>query len=156
MTPHHIAAMLMKFWGHTGSYIYLASRMLQKDPTLVVTIVQHNLLGYLNEYYGFAAIAQEVYLDEARRHGRTLAQVLDQAAKAWDGSDHLFGLVMKCPGVPDMYYDHERIAYGADAAVQARSQRFVDAQKLARPAEGYIVNTSICLEPVGVPYCKAF
>jgi hypothetical protein len=45
MTTHHIAAMLMPVWGHTVGYIYLASQLLQKDPTLVITMVQHNIVG---------------------------------------------------------------------------------------------------------------
>ncbi|KAJ7099797.1 hypothetical protein C8R44DRAFT_888484 [Mycena epipterygia] len=42
MATHHIAAMLSPAWGHTVSYISVAIQMLQKDPTLVITIVQHN------------------------------------------------------------------------------------------------------------------
>ncbi|KAJ7093701.1 hypothetical protein C8R44DRAFT_749753 [Mycena epipterygia] len=42
MTTHHIATMLSPAWGHTVSNIYVAIQMLQKDPTLVITIVQHN------------------------------------------------------------------------------------------------------------------
>ncbi|KAJ6475156.1 hypothetical protein DFH09DRAFT_1109346 [Mycena vulgaris] len=42
MSPHHIIALLVPSWGHAVSYIYLATRILQKDPNLVITIVQHN------------------------------------------------------------------------------------------------------------------
>lgn len=42
---HHLVAMLAPVWGHTVSYIYIATQMLQRDPTLVITIVQHNALG---------------------------------------------------------------------------------------------------------------
>jgi hypothetical protein len=45
MTTHHIVAMLMPAWGHTVGYIYLAAQLLQKDPTLVITMVQHNIVG---------------------------------------------------------------------------------------------------------------
>ncbi|KAJ7916626.1 hypothetical protein B0H13DRAFT_2323241 [Mycena leptocephala] len=43
MTAHHIAAMLVPSWGHTVSYLYIATQMLQKDPTLVISLVQHNV-----------------------------------------------------------------------------------------------------------------
>ncbi|KAJ7464579.1 hypothetical protein FB451DRAFT_1179700 [Mycena latifolia] len=229
MPPHHIAVMLMPSWGHTVSYIYLASRMLREDPTLVV-IVQYNILGVwapfdekfsfssdyprsvalvdaklktceydrarlrilgvgdkdvpfpeeafsqiidgwkegimgsdskiliwfssalactpsvLNEY-DFAAIACEIYLDEARRQGRSLDEILEQIALALNGSDRHPSLVIKCPGIPDMRLVPER---------QAWPPRFVHAQKLAKAADGYVVPTSSCLKPVGVPYCKAF
>jgi hypothetical protein len=45
MTTHHIVAMLPPAWGHTISYIYVAVQMLTKDSTLVVTILQHNIIG---------------------------------------------------------------------------------------------------------------
>jgi hypothetical protein len=38
----------MPAWGHTVGYIYLAAQMLQKDPTLVITMVQHNSVGALS------------------------------------------------------------------------------------------------------------
>ncbi|KAJ7464585.1 hypothetical protein FB451DRAFT_1490106 [Mycena latifolia] len=251
MPPRHIAAMLVPSWGHTISYIYLASRMLQKDPTLVVTMVQHNLFvarmeaelktceydsarlriigvggedirfsqarnqlydgwkevihklaegsedcptpkslhmdffggGHVIEHtkqimgpdckiliwfssglasmpailneYDFAAIGQEIYSDEERRQARSLDEILDQIVLAWNGSDHLSGVVIKCPGVPDMY-DHERVGHGAGPWSPDVSQVFVDAQKFAKVADGYIVPTSVCLEPVAVPSCREF
>jgi hypothetical protein len=48
MTAHHIAAMLVPSWGHTVSYLYIATQMLQKDPTLVISLVQHNVFGSLS------------------------------------------------------------------------------------------------------------
>jgi hypothetical protein len=45
MATHHIVAMLPPAWGHTISYIYIAVQMLTEDPTLVVTILQHNVIG---------------------------------------------------------------------------------------------------------------
>jgi hypothetical protein len=48
MTAHHIAAMLVPSWGHTVSYLYIATQMLQKDPTLVISLVQHNMFGSLS------------------------------------------------------------------------------------------------------------
>jgi hypothetical protein len=45
MVTHHIVALLVPTWGHTVSYLYVAIQMLQKDPTLVITLVQHNLVG---------------------------------------------------------------------------------------------------------------
>ncbi|KAF8209475.1 hypothetical protein K438DRAFT_1753815 [Mycena galopus ATCC 62051] len=44
MAPHHIVAMLAPTWGHSVSYIQMAIQMLQRNPKLVITIVQHNLL----------------------------------------------------------------------------------------------------------------
>ncbi|KAJ7915914.1 hypothetical protein B0H13DRAFT_2452303 [Mycena leptocephala] len=44
MAPHHIVAMLPPAWGHTISYIHAVDQMLAVDPTLVITIVQHNLI----------------------------------------------------------------------------------------------------------------
>jgi hypothetical protein len=45
MASHHIIALLAPAWGHTISYINIATQMLQRDPKLVITIVQHNVLG---------------------------------------------------------------------------------------------------------------
>lgn len=45
MATHHIVAMLPPAWGHTISYINAVTQMLAVDPTLVITIVQHNLMG---------------------------------------------------------------------------------------------------------------
>jgi hypothetical protein len=45
MATHHIASMLPPAWGHTISYSHLAVQLLNKDPNLVVTIMQHNLMG---------------------------------------------------------------------------------------------------------------
>ncbi|KAJ7915915.1 hypothetical protein B0H13DRAFT_2270159 [Mycena leptocephala] len=44
MATHHIVAMLPPAWGHTISYINAVTQMLAVDPTLVITIVQHNLM----------------------------------------------------------------------------------------------------------------
>ncbi|KAJ7915910.1 hypothetical protein B0H13DRAFT_1999169 [Mycena leptocephala] len=44
MATHHIVALLPPAWGHTISYIHAANQMLGVDPTLVITIVQHNLI----------------------------------------------------------------------------------------------------------------
>ncbi|KAJ6569865.1 hypothetical protein DFH09DRAFT_1277941 [Mycena vulgaris] len=45
MATHHIVTMLFLAWGHSVSYIYIATQLLQKDLTLAITMVQHNLLG---------------------------------------------------------------------------------------------------------------
>ncbi|KAJ7880194.1 hypothetical protein B0H13DRAFT_2345734 [Mycena leptocephala] len=44
MPTHHIVAMLPPGWGHTISYINAVTQMLAVDTTLVITIVQHNLM----------------------------------------------------------------------------------------------------------------
>ncbi|KAF7324942.1 hypothetical protein MKEN_00536500 [Mycena kentingensis (nom. inval.)] len=44
MPMHHIVAMLPPAWGHTVSYLHLVLQMLRADPTLVVTIYQHEII----------------------------------------------------------------------------------------------------------------
>ncbi|KAF7343213.1 hypothetical protein MVEN_01752600 [Mycena venus] len=44
MTAHHIVAMLPPGWGHTICYIHAAIQILKADPSVVITIVQHNLI----------------------------------------------------------------------------------------------------------------
>ncbi|KAF7298566.1 hypothetical protein MIND_00803300 [Mycena indigotica] len=41
---HHILTLLPPAWGHAVSYLHLAIQMLKADPTLVISIVQHNLV----------------------------------------------------------------------------------------------------------------
>ncbi|KAJ7174026.1 hypothetical protein C8R43DRAFT_1102548 [Mycena crocata] len=41
---HHIVALLPPAWGHASPYAYMATQLLQKDPTLVISIVQHNVI----------------------------------------------------------------------------------------------------------------
>ncbi|KAJ7073436.1 hypothetical protein B0H15DRAFT_957201 [Mycena belliarum] len=251
MVPHHIVALLHPAWGHTVSYIYIATQMLQKDPALVLTIVHHNVSilrmhaelkmcdydlarlrlagigekgatfadtmnqlvdgwkellkplaegdeqwprphsihmdffygGYVVEHtkqvlgpeckilswfssaaasmqailseYDFAAIALEIYSDKERRLGRTEDEILDQVVLAWNGSDRFSGSVIKCPGVPDMY-DYERVGQASGPRAPGVSQLFVQAQNFAKYLDGYIVPTSTCLEPVGVPLCREY
>ncbi|KAJ6569765.1 hypothetical protein DFH09DRAFT_1154726 [Mycena vulgaris] len=252
MAPHHVVAMLIPAWGHTVSYIYIATQMLQKDPTLVITMVQHNSvvaqmdaelqtctydatrlriigLGYkdirfgptmfkdsfsqlfggwietlpqlaqgsegwpkpqalhmdfigggfvieptkqivgpscrilawfssalvsmpgLLTQYDYATIAREIHSDEARREGRSMDEILEAVSAAGNGSDKLSGVVLQCPGIPDIY-DHERVAYGGGATAMA--QVVISAQALAKLVDGYFAPTATCLEPVGIPYCR--
>ncbi|KAJ7780422.1 hypothetical protein B0H14DRAFT_2538394 [Mycena olivaceomarginata] len=254
MTTHHIVAMLPPAWGHTISYIYVAVQMISKDPALVVTILQHNIIGSqmeaelatcsydktrlriigvgdkdiprvgpngleesfhqladgwmdtiprlcqgtdgwpkpqtihldfgcggliieetkkilgpkckvlvwfssalasmpacLNEY-DFTAIAREIFSDENKRNGRSMDDILLQVIVAWNGSDKLSGAIVKFPGAPGMY-DHERGAYAAGPP-EGFKLILPTAQTLAKAADGYIVPTSACFEPVGVPYCR--
>ncbi|KAJ7478918.1 hypothetical protein FB451DRAFT_1450543 [Mycena latifolia] len=44
MTKRHIATLLTPAWGQTTSYIHVATQMLNKDPDVVITIVQHNVM----------------------------------------------------------------------------------------------------------------
>ncbi|KAJ7146992.1 hypothetical protein C8R44DRAFT_973525 [Mycena epipterygia] len=255
MATHHIASLLIPSWGHVVSYISLVVQMLQKDPTLVITMVQHNsdvpkmeaelqtwaydisrlriigigekdmrigpdmikvafaqlIEGWLQTAaqlaqgsegwpkphaihmdhlaggfvfeptktimgpackmllwfstglvslkvqlhdYDFAAIAQEIYSDEARRQGRSMDDILDQVADAWNGTDKLSGLVIKCPGIPDVY-DYERKAHGAGSS-KGVAKMLVGAQKFAKLADGFIVPSSTCFEPAGVQYYRDF
>ncbi|KAJ6473328.1 hypothetical protein DFH09DRAFT_1380281 [Mycena vulgaris] len=103
--------------------------------------------------YDFAAIAQEIYSDEARRQGRPMDDILQQVARAWNGSDELSGIIVKSPGVPAVY-DHERFVYAAGSPAVAT--HYASAQKFAKFVDGFIVATGVCLEPVGVPYCREF
>ncbi|KAJ7751888.1 hypothetical protein DFH07DRAFT_921892 [Mycena maculata] len=253
MSPHHIVTMLIPAWGHTVSYIYVATQMLQRNPTLVITLVQHNVLvaqmqaelltcvydakrlriigvgekdlpfgptmvkqafgqliagwmeklpklsegsegwpkpqavhmdffggglvleptkqlvgpdckilvwfssalvsmpGHLN-HYDYAAIGQEIYADESKRQGRSMDEILTGVALAWNGTDKSSGLIVTCPGAPDMY-DYERVAH-ASGAPEGIAQLLISAQALAKAADGYIVPTALCFEPVGVPYCR--
>ncbi|KAJ7920627.1 hypothetical protein B0H13DRAFT_1867356 [Mycena leptocephala] len=255
MPTHHIVTMLIPAWGHTVSYIYVATQMLQKDPSLCITLVQHNSVleqmeaelktctydtarlriiglgeknfqlsptaikesfaqliagwmetipqlaqgsdgwpkpqtlhldfaaggivieptkqvvgpdckiliwwssalvsmpGHLNDY-DFVAIAQEIYADEARREGRSMDDIMDAIGQAWNGSDRFSGRIVKCPGVPDMY-DYERVCHSA-GHTPGVGQLLAGAQKLAKIADGIIAPSSLCIEPVGVPYCKDF
>ncbi|KAJ7328809.1 hypothetical protein DFH08DRAFT_709377 [Mycena albidolilacea] len=109
--------------------------------------------GHFNDY-DFAAIAQEIYSDETRRQDRSLDEILAGVAQAWNGADKVSGLIVKCPGVPDMY-DYERVAY-ASGPPEGIAQLLVAAQTLAKFADGYLVPTATCIEPVGVPYCREF
>ncbi|KAJ6569791.1 hypothetical protein DFH09DRAFT_1033577 [Mycena vulgaris] len=104
--------------------------------------------------YDFAAIAQEIYADDTRRQGRSMEEILEKVALAWNGTDKLSGLVIKCPGVPDMY-DYERLAYAA-GLTPGFAPLFVSGQDFAKVADGYIVPTALCIEPVGVPQCRDF
>ncbi|KAJ6596327.1 hypothetical protein DFH09DRAFT_129897 [Mycena vulgaris] len=104
--------------------------------------------------YDFAAIAHEIHSDDTRRQGRSMDEILDQVGLAWNGTDKLSGLVIKCPGVPDMY-DHERVAHAA-GTMPGMGGLLVAAQKLAKVADGYIVPTALCFEPIAVPYCRNF
>ncbi|KAJ7206379.1 hypothetical protein GGX14DRAFT_643524 [Mycena pura] len=256
MATHHILAMLAPAWGHTISYLYLAVQLLNKDPALVITILQHNqvvsqmekelltctydkkrlrilgvgdkdvvfgpnmlltlfeqltdgwfealpplaqgnegwprpqaihfafacggqvieatkpivgpdcktlvlvpcatasMIAHFNEY-DIAAIAREIYEDEARRDGRSMDEILPQVSASWNGSDKLSGIVVKNPGVPDMY-DYERVSYAAGPPGGLFSQLLIPAQKLAKAVDGYIVTTGVYFEPIGVPYCQEY
>ncbi|KAJ7194199.1 hypothetical protein GGX14DRAFT_476586 [Mycena pura] len=113
-----------------------------------------SMIAHFNEY-DLAAIAKEIYEDEARRDGRTMDEILPQVAGTWNGSDKLSGIVVKNPGVPDIY-DYERVAYAAGPPGILFSQIFVPAQKLAKHVDGYIITSASYLEPIGVPYCRAY
>ncbi|KAJ7213515.1 hypothetical protein GGX14DRAFT_445315 [Mycena pura] len=247
MATHHIrvVAMLAPAWGHTISYLYLAVQLLNKDPALVITILQHNkvvsqmekelltctydktrlrifgvgdkdvvfgrymwfealphlaqgsegwprphaihfdfaccgrvieatkpivgpdcktllsfpfaaasMIAHFNEY-DIAAIAREIYEDEARRDGRSMDEILAQVSASWNGSDKLSGIIVKNPGVPDMY-DYERVSYAAGPPGGLFSQLLIPAQKLAKAVDGYIVATGVYFEPIGMPYCREY
>ncbi|KAJ7433431.1 hypothetical protein B0H11DRAFT_760755 [Mycena galericulata] len=110
--------------------------------------------GHFNDY-DFAAIARDIYEDPAKRQGRSMDEILEAVGEAWNGTDKpSSGRIIKCPGIPDMY-DYERVGYGAGRP-EGMSHLLSAAQKLAKAADGYIVPTATCLEPVGLPQCKKF
>ncbi|KAF8198832.1 hypothetical protein K438DRAFT_1966807 [Mycena galopus ATCC 62051] len=70
MATHHIVTILPPAWGHIVSYIQIAIQMLQRDPTLVITILGHKFrmaprtifsLGYLPQGALIAAYVQSYY-----------------------------------------------------------------------------------------------
>ncbi|KAJ7758362.1 hypothetical protein B0H16DRAFT_1821696 [Mycena metata] len=147
MPTHHITVLLPPAWGHVVSYLHIATQMLKKDTTLGITIVTSALvdckflvwfspgLAFMTTHltdYDFGAIAEEIHADESRRENRTKEVILEQVGTAWNGSDKLSGVVIKFPGVPDMY-NYERLAYATGP-----------------PPPG------TCLEPVAIPFCCQF
>ncbi|KAJ7458917.1 hypothetical protein FB451DRAFT_1182496 [Mycena latifolia] len=51
-------------------------------------------------------------------------------------------------------YDYERLAYGSPPT-EGLAQLLVAAQGLARVVDGFIMPAARCMEPVGVPHCRA-
>ncbi|KAJ7174036.1 hypothetical protein C8R43DRAFT_634845 [Mycena crocata] len=45
MAARHIVALIAPAWGHAGPYCYLAVQMLDTDPSVAVSIVQHNIMA---------------------------------------------------------------------------------------------------------------
>ncbi|KAJ7437882.1 hypothetical protein FB451DRAFT_1434287 [Mycena latifolia] len=72
---------------------------------------------------------------------------------AWNESEVHSGRIVKHPGTPDMY-DYERLAYGSPPT-EGLAQLLVAAQGLARVVDGFIMPAARCMEPVGVPHCRA-
>ncbi|KAJ7024035.1 hypothetical protein C8F04DRAFT_1132549, partial [Mycena alexandri] len=105
--------------------------------------------------YDFGAIVEEIYADESRRENRSKEVILQQVGDAWNGSDRLSGVVVKFPGVPDMY-DYERLAYGGGPPPPGLGTLFSLTQKMCKSVDGFIAVTSSCLEPVAIPYCRQF
>lgn len=79
-----------------------------------------------------------------------------QVVGVLNGTDKLSGIIIKCPGVPDLY-DYERNAHGASAGVpKGIATLMVAAQKFAKLTDGFIVPSTTCFEAVGVPYYREF
>ncbi|KAJ7913727.1 hypothetical protein B0H13DRAFT_1612277, partial [Mycena leptocephala] len=110
-----------------------------------------SMLAHLSDY-DFVKIAEEIYNDLARRDNRSLEDIVQQVVEASNGTDKLSGRVLTFPGAPDMY-DHERHAYAAGPPLAGI---LTQGQKLAGAVDGFIVTTSVCLEPVGMPFCREF
>ncbi|KAF7305504.1 hypothetical protein HMN09_00803200 [Mycena chlorophos] len=52
MDAHHIATMLPPLWGHVVPFIHLSVQLLNADPTLVLTIVDHSfMVGRMKKEY---------------------------------------------------------------------------------------------------------
>ncbi|KAJ7140391.1 hypothetical protein C8R46DRAFT_1013542 [Mycena filopes] len=113
-----------------------------------------SMLSHLNDY-DFTAIAEEIYADETRRGDRTLEVILQQVGDAWNGSDKHSGIVLKLPGIPDMY-DYERLSYAAGPPPPGLGTLFSFTQKMCKQVDGYIAASSTCLEPIGVPYGREY
>ncbi|KAJ7610449.1 hypothetical protein FB45DRAFT_844579 [Roridomyces roridus] len=107
--------------------------------------------GHLTDY-DFAATVDEIFADEKSRKGRSKEEILETVSLAWNGGEETTGMVVKLPGAPDMY-DYERWACGSGAP-EGIGMLLCACQKFAKVADGYIVPTASCLEPVGVPYWK--
>ncbi|KAJ7920623.1 hypothetical protein B0H13DRAFT_2421069 [Mycena leptocephala] len=105
------------------------------------------LICHLNDY-DFVAIAQEIYADEARREGRSMDDIMDAVRVS---ASTLSGRIIKCPGV----YDYERVCHSA-GPTPGFGQLLAGAQKLTKIADGIIPPSSVCIEPVGVPYYRGF
>ncbi|KAJ7092889.1 hypothetical protein B0H15DRAFT_905496 [Mycena belliarum] len=104
--------------------------------------------------YDFAKLGDEIFADDTRRQGRSMEEILHQIILAWNGTDRLSGMVVKCPGMPDMY-DYERVSFSDEMPpAPGMAHLFIAAQKFGKLADGYITPTATCLEPVGVPQCR--
>ncbi|KAJ6502850.1 hypothetical protein C8R47DRAFT_1251687 [Mycena vitilis] len=104
--------------------------------------------------HDFFAICDEISADESRRQGRSKEEILQQVFEASNGTDKRSGTVVHSPGGPDMY-DYERHAYAAGPPA-GLGMVISTAQKLGQAADGYIAVASLCMEPIGVPYCREF
>ncbi|KAJ7101525.1 hypothetical protein B0H15DRAFT_413634 [Mycena belliarum] len=111
--------------------------------------------------FDIVPVARKIHSDEELRRGRSMDEILEQVAMANNGSDCFSGVIVKHPGSPDMY-DYETVARGAGPssttgfAHQSAAQQAIKIQMLAKAVDGWIVPTSICLEPVGVPYWREY
>ncbi|KAJ7092893.1 hypothetical protein B0H15DRAFT_776933, partial [Mycena belliarum] len=102
--------------------------------------------------YDYVAIAHDIYADEVRRDGRSEEEIMTAVGLAWNGTDKISGLIVKTPGLPDMY-DYERIAYGSPPP-EGIDKMLTAAQALAKAADGYIVPTANCIERAGITHCR--
>ncbi|KAJ7230815.1 hypothetical protein C8J57DRAFT_1197014 [Mycena rebaudengoi] len=149
----HLSHYLQLDWNVGGSVVELTKQVLGYDckTLLFWSTGVVSLPAYLSEP-DFAAIADGIYADEAKRAGRSLQEILQQVVMASNGTDTLSGAVVKFPGGLEMY-DHECRPYAAGPAL-LMGAAVADAQRLAKTVDGFIATTSSCIEPVGVPYCR--
>ncbi|KAJ7688178.1 hypothetical protein B0H17DRAFT_1203182 [Mycena rosella] len=103
--------------------------------------------------HDITAIAENIYADDACRAGRSKDEILAAIVAAGNGTDKLSGIIVKFPGLPDMY-DHECIGCGA-GTVPGIAPVLASAYTLAKAVDGIITTSSACIEPGAVEYCRA-
>ncbi|CAK5284549.1 unnamed protein product, partial [Mycena citricolor] len=104
--------------------------------------------------YDFAKIADDIFADEEKRKGRSRDEILHAVAFAWNGSDALSKMIVRHPGLADMY-DYERVGHAAGAP-PVLGAVLTGAQMLAKHSDGFICAATKHIEPVGVPYVTEF
>ncbi|CAK5277002.1 unnamed protein product [Mycena citricolor] len=107
--------------------------------------------------FDYAKIAHEIYIDESRRGGRTMEDIIGdliQVVWAGNGSDKLDGRIFEIFGGMKIY-DHERTAQGAGPP-RDFALVMVSAQELARLCDGFFCPTSNPLESSVIPLARDY
>ncbi|KAM0747437.1 UDP-Glycosyltransferase/glycogen phosphorylase [Meredithblackwellia eburnea MCA 4105] len=99
--------------------------------------------------HDYEQIGNDIFNDEERRHGRDLEQILAAVASAANGTDAQSGMVMKLPGIPDMY-DYETQAQ-ATGPPEGLHHLLIGAQKFIKQSASIVITSNEVLEPVASP-----